>query len=385
MDDVKYVFLSVYLNSHQVFLSNALYRLLNKQFYFIETLSEKERRGRLGDGVFQVPYVLHRYLKQEAQQCKLAVLEADVILSGGIQNCGFHPKLHQLVFRYSERPLKNRNSLLKFPVRFLRWHFHNPPGKPIYMLCASAFAAGDYAKFGLFKKRCYKWGYFPETRRYADIDKLLSNKSPRMILWCGRFLDWKHPDDAITLARRFRESGIPFELNLIGAGPLESKLDQQVQVCGLQNCVKFLGAMPPQQVRDHMERAGIFIFTSDRNEGWGAVLNEAMNSGCAVVASDAIGAVPYLVKDRENGMVYHSGWIEELYEKVKYLIEHPERQRTFGKAAYHTIADLWNAETAAARLIRLAQAVLDGDLSPDLYESGPCSRAEVIEEDWYQG
>lgn len=204
MDDVKYVFLSVYLNSHQVYLSNALYRLLNKQFNFIETLPEKERGGRLGDGAFQVPYVLHRYLEQEAQQCKLAVLEADVILSGGIRNSGFHPKANQLVFRYSERPLKNGNSLLKFPVRFLRWHFHNPPGKPIYMLCASAFAAGDYARFGLFKKHCYKWGYFPETRRYPDLDEFFAGKSPITLLWCGRFLDWKHPEDALEVARRLK-------------------------------------------------------------------------------------------------------------------------------------------------------------------------------------
>ena len=36
-----------------------------------------------------------------------------------------------------------------------------------------------------------------------------------------------------------------------------------------------------------MEQADIYLFTSDRNEGWGAVANEAMNSACAMVA-DAI-------------------------------------------------------------------------------------------------
>jgi hypothetical protein len=37
--------------------------------------------------------------------------------------------------------------------------------------------------------------------------------------------------------------------------------------------------MPPEEVRVHMEQSNIYLFTSDFGEGWGAVLNEAMNSG----------------------------------------------------------------------------------------------------------
>lgn len=51
--------------------------------------------------------------------------------------------------------------------------------------------------------------------------------------------------------------------------------------------------MKASEVRSYMEKADIYLFTSDFNEGWGAVLNESMNSGCAVVASHAIGSVPF--------------------------------------------------------------------------------------------
>ena len=113
--------------------------------------------------------------------------------------------------------------------------------------------------------------------------------------------------------------------------------------------------------------------------------NESMNSGCAVVASDAIGSVPYLVKDRENGLVYHSGSVDELLEKVIWLLDRPEEQRRLGENACRTITELWNAQVAAERFIQLAQAILDGDPSPELFQEGPCSRAEVIREDWYRG
>ena len=123
--------------------------------------------------------------------------------------------------------------------------------------------------------------------------------------------------------------------------------------------------------------------TSDRQEGWGAVLNEAMNSGCAVVASHSAGSTHYLIKHKENGLIYTSGNIDDLYNKVKYLLNDPAEQKKLGASAYNTITDEWNAQTAAQRLVRLFKAVLDGEKSPDLYPSGPCSKAYVIKDDWF--
>ena len=82
-----------------------------------------------------------------------------------------------------------------------------------------------------------------------------------------------------------------------------------------------LGAMPPEEVRRHMEKADIYLFTSDFNEGWGAVLNESMNSGCAVVASHAIGSVPFLIKNGENGLIYENGNQLDLEKQVLRLLE----------------------------------------------------------------
>lgn len=50
---------------------------------------------------------------------------------------------------------------------------------------------------------------------------------------------------------------------------MKQQLQQMIREMDLSDCVKMLGAMSPAQVREHMERADIFLFTSDRNEGWG--------------------------------------------------------------------------------------------------------------------
>lgn len=381
------VMLSNFFNHHQSALSNALWNYPDITYRFIETQQIPQERKKMGyRQSYPQKYVLRTYESKEQEiRCAEQLNRAETVIAGSAPESILRQRIKagKLLFRYSERPLKHGPELLKYLPRLLKWNYRNPPGKPIYLLCASAYTAGDYRKFGLFKNRCYKWGYFPETRQYPNLDDLFIKKSKTTLLWCGRFLAWKHPDDALTVARRLKEAGVSFTLKMIGTGELENCLRQTIQAEGLQNCVELTGPMPPEQVRDYMEKAGIFLFTSDRQEGWGAVLNEAMNSGCAVVASDAIGSVPYLVKDRENGLVYHSGSVDELFERVKGLLDHPAEQRRLGEAAYRTIADLWNAEIAAKRLIALSQAILDGDASPELFEDGPCSRAEIIREDWY--
>ena len=290
-------------------------------------------------------------------------------------------KAGKLIFRYQERPSKNGSESLKLLPRLLRWHTWNPPGKPVHLLCASAYAAGDYAKMGLFRGKAYKWGYFPETRLY-DIRALLAQKEAGSIFWAGRFLDWKHPDDALRVAARLRDDGYNFTLRIAGAGVLEPQLRAMVSELHLDGCVQLLGSLRPEQVRCEMERSRIFLLTSDRREGWGAVLNEAMNSGCAVVASDAVGATPFLVKDGVNGSVYHSGDTQELYEKVRRLLDDTAAQERLGSAAYRTISGLWNAETAAERLLQLSQALLDGQDAHKLFADGPCSPAHPLREDW---
>lgn len=381
---MKIVLVSNYFNHHQKPLSEALYSRFGDEYCFIETKAMSEERRKLGYDDAQKPAFLLAGCSNNVitEKAKEIIDNAEVVLTGSAPEEALRRRIRngKVLFRFSERPLKQGRQLLKYLPRFLRWNYRNPKGKPIYMLCASAYAAADYRIFGLFHKRAYKWGYFPESVHYEDIKQLLQNKDATSILWCGRFLDWKHPSDAILVAKRLKECGYKFNLKFIGRGEEEELLHKLVEEYALKEYVSFLGSMKPEQVREHMERSGIYLFTSDRQEGWGAVLNEAMNSGCAVVASHEAGSTPYLVKNKENGLIYKSGDTDMLFKKLKYLLDHPGEQKTLGEAAYHTIVEEWNAEIAAERFLKLIESVLSGDKYPDLYESGPCSRAEVLRE-----
>lgn len=381
---MKIVFVSNYYNHHQAPLSQTLNAMDGVDYTFIQTKEMSAERRALGYGTALPPFVLD--CTQDQSAGLRSILDADVVIAGSAPEGLLQPRIAagKLLFRYAERPLKQGLEPLKFLPRLLRWRQRNPKNAPIYLLCASGYTAGDYRKFGLFRDRAYRWGYFPQTNRYPDPAALLGSKDPKSILWCGRFLDWKHPDDALAVAKKLAAEGCDFRLTFVGTGPMEAQMAQFIVENDLADKVNIAGSRTPEQVREMMEQAGIYLMTSDRQEGWGAVLNESMNAACAVAASHLAGSAPFLVKDGENGCIYPSGDVDALYETVKNLLNNPEKQKKLGLCAYETMINEWNAEEAAHRLVTLAQAILAGETAPDPYQSGPCSRAENLKESWYK-
>ena len=86
---------------------------------------------------------------------------------------------------------------------------------------------------GSYLGRCFRWGYFPETKHYEDFPKVMEGKKKHSILWAGRLLDWKHPEVALEIANRLKAEGYDFRLNMIGAGPMEQQLREQIAAYGL--------------------------------------------------------------------------------------------------------------------------------------------------------
>lgn len=370
---MKLVFVSNYFNHHQKPFSEAIYARIGDGYKFIATEPVPEDRIKLGYGTECPSYVLNVCNKEDKRSCVELINDADAVIMGSApeQLIKERKKKGKLIIRYSERPLKKGLEPLKYLPRLIKWHLINPKGKPIYMLCASSYTASDYAKFGLFHNKCFKWGYFPECKRYEDVRSLVASKKKNSILWCGRFIDCKHPEDAISIAKRLKADGYDFSLNFIGTGDLEAKLSKMIIDEGLSNNVKILGSMSPEKVREYMEQSEIFLFTSDRREGWGAVLNESMNSACTVIANKDIGSAPFLINDGENGMLYSNGDINDLCEKVKSLLDSPSKRADMGVRAYYTICNEWSPEIAASRLVDLVNSGFKST-----YDDGPCSKAK---------
>lgn len=397
---VKITFISNFLGPHQLPFCKAMVNRLGEDFKFVATEPMTEERIKLGWSLdkdtypFEIKANESNELQKKAEQL---AIESDVVIIGSAPDSYIIPRLkrNKLTFKYSERPLKKGihwNNLAHI-ICGMWLHHGRFQSKPVYMLAASAYTAGDYARFGCYRGKCYKWGYFPEAKKY-DPDELMKGKlsaasdglkSPCVsILWAGRLIGGKHPDASILLAESLKKKGYSFKMTIIGTGEMEEQLHNMIEDKNLEDCVEMPGAMKASEVRSYMEKADIYLFTSDFNEGWGAVLNESMNSGCAVVASHAIGSVPFLIKDGENGLIYENENQKHFEEQVIRLLDDAELRSRIGKNAYETIVNMWNAKTAAERFILLTQNLIEKNNTDNLFADGPCSKAKIIKNNWYQ-
>ena len=372
------VFISNYINHHQIPFCDACYKQWGEDFAFIQTQPMEQERldmgwSRTGE---KLPYVLCFY--EEEKRCRELILESDVLLAGWndkeelVQqrlNAG------KLTIRISERLYREGQWKVISPkglIHKYREHIRYRK-QPAYLLCAGAYVASDFHLIHAYPEKMFKWGYFPETRNYSQGQLLaMKEKEGVHIVWAGRFIPLKHPEYMIRLA-----GDVPgCHIHMIGSGEMEQQLQSSVQKQGLEERITFYGFQTPEQVRNIMEKCHIHVFTSNHLEGWGAVVNEAMNSGCVVVANAQAGAVPYLIRQGVNGIAYPAGNYEKMREAVEYLIRRPEERAKMAQAAYETVRDLWNAEYAAKALQKMIEGTQNGNFKPE--EKGPLSPAPVI-------
>ena len=297
-------------------------------------------------------------------------------------------KANKLTIYYSERLFKNNILRYLNPITLwrLKKRFIDPSkNSNFHLICASSFAALDFNRIGAFKNKMYKWGYQP-TVFEKDIDSVISNKAEDGLdfIWVGRLVSLKHCDDAIRVIANLRKMGYNARMKVVGTGEEENNLKALAKELGVEEHIDFKGRCLIDDTRRMMDDANIFLFTSDFGEGWGATLNECMNSGVACVASHGAGATNFLVNDGENALLYVSGDVNMLTEKAKLLVDNKELREKIGKAGYESMYNLWNPQKSYKRMIQFINELQEKGKC-ELFAEGPCSKAEPLSHDWYKG
>ena len=379
---MKIVFVSNFINHHQVHVADELYKLCQGNYWFIETNPISEAIVNTGYPIFSRPYLIKTYEGiDQLQYAEKIIDEADAVVIGSAPDSFVINRIqkNKLTFRYSERWFKSKPwylSGIKGWINFYKNHIRYK-NKPVYMLCASAFTAKDVNAVGAYRNKCFKWGYFT---RVDELDiNALENKTKEAydvvrMIWCARFIKWKHPEIPVMLASRLKQSGYRFIIDMFGCGEELEKTKELAKCLGVEDCVNFRGNLPNDQILDEMRNHHIFLFTSDRNEGWGAVANEAMSCGCAVVGSDKIGSIPFLIEDSKNGLIFKSGNLNSLTNKVALLLDNPHMIESLSIEAYKSVSEIWSPQNAARSFLLLIEALNTKDYSK-IPMVGPCSIA----------
>lgn len=371
------------VNHHQIPLADELYRQIGHNYFYIATTAMPDSliKGGYNSDIIR-PYIIKSYENDESMsKARNLIDNADVVIAGDAPSEWFlkRKKANMITFHYSERWLKVTTWKNFAPKNLFRvWkNYFQFRKKHTYMLCASAFTKIDVYNYCCFPNKCFKWGYFTkvETSKLKISIKNSSIIENTPIMWCSRFISWKHPELPIQLAVRLKDKGYHFKLDMYGSG---EELDNTIQLAkdhNVEDVVTFKGNLPNNEILDEMRNHKIFLFTSDHNEGWGAVANEAMSNGCVVVGSDQIGSIPFLIKDGVNGLIFKSEDINSLVEKVSYLLNNKSELNKMSDNAMRTLFEEWSPEIAAKRLLTLIEYIQNDKLLLYNEMSGPASWA----------
>lgn len=207
--------------------------------------------------------------------------------------------------------------------RFVMWANGDPNAR---VLAVGPHAKRDFLKLGVRADKLVPWGYFVEPS-IGRVERVERVEKTLRVLWAGRDIPLKHVSDierAVVLANKNLTSALHLHLD---STPI--------------SFTKLTG-VSPAEVRAAMRSHDTFVFASNAQEGWGAVVSEALEEGMNVICSEECGAGPAILP---RARLFKCGDVCALAK----LLEAEYR----GELPQCSIGD-WTAAKAAERLCNLS-------------------------------
>lgn len=375
-DGMKYLFLTNQASYHQMHFARAMAAELGvDNFRIVFEKGTSAARAEMGwKDDYTEPYIIRFAESDTAKaECHQWIADADVVIQGRFPIKHVRQRIYngKLTFACQERLWKKPptwyRKISRLPHLYKNYYSVNKPN--YHFLAIGAYAAKDLNDLGVFKGRSWKYGYFidcPSLQAKARGNGL-------HLLWCARFSEVKQPYRALEILQALNKAGLAAKLTMIGDGELRPGVEQQVERMGLAHAVSLTGWQTQEQVFEFMDKADLFLMTSDQGEGWGLVVNEALSHGCGVVANRQLGAAQWLIKESKTGFLYDDDDLQGLIQKL--VSSGVEGLRKFGPEAHRAMHENWSATRAAQRTIALSGELMRSELSQarELFSSGVCS------------
>ena len=195
-----------------------------------------------------------------------------------------------------------------------------------------------------------------DLARFPPTD--FSGSTPT-IMSIGRLIEKKGFADLIEACRLLKARQLEFRCEIIGEGPLEAVLRDQIAAAGLTTTVTLVGPQPQTEVIRRLAQSTVFALPCVTEKAGGmdnlpTVVMEAMAAALPVV-STAIGGLPEMVRDGVTGFLVPEHEPAVLAETLSRLLLDPELARSLGEAGRQRASDLFAIEKSVQSLIALFQ------------------------------
>ncbi len=190
-----------------------------------------------------------------------------------------------------------------------------------------------------------------------------------LIVSVGRLIEKKGFDDLVRASARLK--GIhrqPFQVLIIGDGPMKGDLQELIEQLGCKDTVKLAGSLNQSEIVGILASSTVFALPCVTEKGGGkdnlpTVIMEAMASGVPCVSTRLAG-VPEMVVDGCTGLLTEERDPDAFADALATLLGDRDLCRQMGEAGHRRAAKLFAKESTARRLCNCLVAF--GNLRFDL-------------------
>lgn len=206
--------------------------------------------------------------------------------------------------------------------------------------------------------------YGPDDK-FFEVDPTYSEKA---LISVGRFVDKKAPYFTILAFSKALQEHPDAILYMAGDGPLLNACKNLVKFLEIENNVKFLGVISPDQYREKLSTVRAFVqhsMTADDGdmEGNPVGIMEAQAAGVAVISTKHAG-IPEVVIDKETGWLVEEGDVDGMAQGMLSLLSDGQLAENFGKRGRKIIQENFLMERHIGTLNECIQASFNNQRPP---------------------
>ncbi len=201
-----------------------------------------------------------------------------------------------------------------------------------------------------------------DTSEFPFRERVLKPDEPARILTVARLVEKKGLDYSIRAVAQVSEAHPEIRYDIIGEGPLRSKIEALIQQLGMERSINLHGAHDRDYVRRLIAEAHLFILasvtaTDGDQEGTPVSLMEAQASGLPVLSTRHSG-IPEVVLDGQSGFLVPERDVSALAERLIYLLNHPQVWPEMGRSGRKHIEEGYDIRKLALQQVELYQATV---------------------------
>ncbi len=171
-------------------------------------------------------------------------------------------------------------------------------------------------------------------------------------LWAGKGID-------VLIDALGTLSQLDWRLQIIGSGPEQKAIEQQVEQLNISDRVSLTKWVPSTDMPHIMQNLDVLVIPSRTQSSWkeqyGRVIIEAMACGVAVVGSDS-GAIPDVIGNA--GLIFPEDDQEALAQHLQHLIEDTECRQQMGTYGRQRILDNFTQRHVATQTIAVYRDIM---------------------------